>query len=40
MINKKEHIDLSLGMAESFGISRNKIMKTKPLKNAKNAINR
>jgi len=38
--NKKAHIDLLLEMAESFGISRNKIIETEPLENTKNAINR
>ncbi len=38
--NKKAHIDLLLEMAESFGISRNKITETEPLENTKNAINR
>ena len=38
--NKKAHIELLLEMAESYGISRNKIMKTVPLKNTYDAIKR
>ncbi len=38
--NKKAHIELLLEMAEGYGIDRNKIMKTTPLKNTENAIKR
>lgn len=37
---KKPHIELLLDMAEGFGISRKKIMETKPLKNTEKAISR
>ncbi len=37
--NRKPHIELLLEMAEGLGITRNKIMETKPLKNTENAIN-